>query len=259
MKQEQNLDRRREGARRLRTIHIRATDLQSAIESLQEIRRTERPALEPGIASRYGKELDHLEKTVREGGFDERLIDSPEVRERRTAWFVEKTLSEANTLIDAACLVFAHSVLDAHVFELCKLTAFLEPESWLSQIEKKQVTLLEAKAATYESNRDRLLEKFFEDLDGRSLLWKIDLLHARCKPQNASTLRGFKFDRQKLDEIDRRRHEIVHGDALRTAGSTLLDDVRFLNETTDYCTIMVLDCYGLRASDELGFSEEFLW
>jgi len=127
----------------------------------------------------------------------------------------EQSVEDAKTSIDAACLVFSHSVLDSAALDYCRTTALACPSDWEPDLEEKRVRLGFMRGRSYEEALLEILEKHFEQLEKESLLKKTDVLFARCRPPEGwSRIPGYEFDRARLSELDRLRHDIIHGDAL---------------------------------------------
>lgn len=72
-----------------------------------------------------------------------------------------------------------------------------------------------------------VLNEYLKELERRSLLTKIDLLVARCKPPaDWSPIDGYQFDRSRLQRLDELRHKIVHGSGLVEVNPTTEDDFK---------------------------------
>lgn len=113
---------------------------------------------------------------------------------------------------EAATIIYAHAILDAVLCGLCRLSAKIDPSPWAAFLEKKQITLLDAKSSRISDLENKLIEHYLGQLERESLLSKSDVLFKVIKPKSArGTKKGFKFSRQRLEELDRLRHGIVHG------------------------------------------------
>ncbi len=117
--------------------------------------------------------------------------------------------------LDAAALVFYHSLLDASAFDYCRVTALHAPRDWEQDLKNTQVQLLETQSKSYDQLLQAKLDERLEKLERESLLTKVDRLFARCNPPSAwSPMVGYVFDRERIKRFDDQRHEIVHGKAL---------------------------------------------
>jgi hypothetical protein len=117
--------------------------------------------------------------------------------------------------LDAAVLVFYHSLLDATVFDYCRVTVLHAARDWEQDLKNTQVQLLETQSKSYDQLLQAKLDERLEKLERESLLTKVDRLFARCSPPSGwSPMVGYAFDRERIKRFDDQRHEIVHGKAL---------------------------------------------
>jgi hypothetical protein len=117
--------------------------------------------------------------------------------------------------LDAAVLVFYHSLLDAAVFDYCRVTVLHAPRDWEQDLKNTQVPLLETQSKSYDQLLQVKLDERLEKLERESLLKKVDRLFARCNPPSGwSPMDGYAFERDRIKGFDDQRHEIVHGKAL---------------------------------------------
>src|SRR5579863_9012521 len=56
------------------------------------------------------------------------------------------TIHDAHAAAEAACIVFAHSMIDAAVLDYCRVAAMLDVEDWLPEILTEKVTLKQARS-----------------------------------------------------------------------------------------------------------------
>jgi hypothetical protein len=159
-------------------------------------------------------------------------------------------LSQAKISVDAAALVFAHSMLDAAALDYCRVTALLSPQDWEPHVEKKRFELQEIRTKTADQLLEETLEKFLEELDRDSLLRKIDLLFQQCKPEAKwSPIQNYEYDRERMKKLDQMRHEIVHGRGPEAA-SMSPDDQEYLLSTSVFLMLLVNHRYGIRLVPE---------
>jgi len=147
----------------------------------------------------------------------------------------------------SACVVFAHSVIDAVTSDCCRVSAVVAPHDWEQDLSQRQVSLGEIKERTYpEILNDRLL-KYMSALERDPLLKRVDLLHLRCPPSEMPASRtGYRFDRDRVERFDRLRHEIIHGNGMGEPIAGLEDELSFINRTCGYMLNLVGRRYGLR-------------
>jgi hypothetical protein len=117
-------------------------------------------------------------------------------------------------LLDAAVLVFYHSLLDALVMDCCRVTALHAPRDWEQDLKNTQVQLRDAKSKSYDQLFQVKLDGHLKKLERESLLTKVDRLCARCNPPSGwSPMLGYAYDEERVKCFDDQRHEIVHGKA----------------------------------------------
>ena len=119
----------------------------------------------------------------------------------------DRLKTDFQMVVDAASLVFMHSAVDGAAYDLCLLSAFMRPSDWDPFIEKRQVLLSEVKEHGYDEMAKRRRDKYLADFERSSLLDKVDRLFQLCQPPSPTG-----FDRDRLEEIDRSRHDVVHGE-----------------------------------------------
>lgn len=150
--------------------------------------------------------------------------------------------------VDAASLVFAHSVLDDAALGYCRVMGLHAPEEFLFKIRDKQVKLGEAIAQGASELIAEKVNGFLNDLERESLVKKIDLLFAICQPQpGQSSLKNFVFDMSRLRQLDSLRHDFVHkqGNVLLPKGE---EDIEYLRDTGNHLMGLLNERFGLRMS-----------
>lgn len=152
--------------------------------------------------------------------------------------------------LDAATLVFLHSVLDAVAFNCCQVTAFHAPQDWEQDLKNTQVPLLDAKSNPYEQLLKLKLDERFEKFERDGLLANMDRLFARCQPPAGwSPMHGYVFERERIKSFDSQRHEIIHGNAF---GKPLAlfgvsdESLHYVSQTALYLMGLVNLKYGLK-------------
>lgn len=152
--------------------------------------------------------------------------------------------------LDAATVVFVHSVVDAAAFDYCRVTAVAAPADWEQDLKSTQIPLSDIANSSYEELLRRKLDDHLQKLERESLRTKIDRLSARCQPPPKwSPMNNYEFDSEIVKRLDDQRIEIVHGAAL---GRPLKvypvshDALWYLQRTTMYFAGLVNLKYGLQ-------------
>lgn len=117
----------------------------------------------------------------------------------------------ARKSLDAAAIVLAHSILDVSVYGYLEVLSLASPESFINYIEKKQIGLSEVESKTYEQICNEKIKEYMEkQIERSSLIFKLDKFHEIVKTTNTQINPDYKYDREKLEQFDKTRHDIVH-------------------------------------------------
>jgi hypothetical protein len=159
----------------------------------------------------------------------------------------EQTVREMELVMNAASVVFVHSVLDAAAYDYCRVTALAAPNDWEGVVEKKGVPLAELKTSNYDQLLQQKLTEYFAQLERESLLTKADQLLARCKPEARwSPMNNYEYDRDRLKRLDEFRHNVIHGDGLGMELNDSDNEVDYLMRTALYFMGLVNLRYGFQ-------------
>jgi hypothetical protein len=187
------------------------------------------------------------------------IVDDDDLK--KTADFLsqkltEQTLKNASSSVDAASLLFAHSVLEDGLNSFLGITSDVAPEFWKDRVKKKPFDL----EAVMKHGLDDVVasfvrEKIWSIRRSESLINKTDLLLEICKPSGPPSNPNYKFDAAKLKTIDRLRQDIVHGDLLGTAIADVDEKLEYLRNTWMYFFMLMHDSFGLRLDPTMLTSE----
>lgn len=167
--------------------------------------------------------------------------------DRTVEMAVAKTLTEAVNGIDGACILFAHSVLDAAAFDYCRVSSLVTPRDWESSVEKRKVELADARDLTFDELLKNKLNEFFEQLERESLLKKVDLLYSKCQPPPGwVVVENYTFDLSRLETLDKLRQEIVHRDGLGKAIPNADQEIEYMMSTSWHLMGLVNYKYNLK-------------
>ncbi len=76
-----------------------------------------------------------------------------------SAGYAELQLNDAQAAVDAAALIFMHSVLDDAAMKCCRLIALAKPHEWERWVDDKQAPLKEVREHGYDSLFDKALKR----------------------------------------------------------------------------------------------------
>lgn len=161
---------------------------------------------------------------------------------------VEGRARDAQSAVDAASFVFAHTMLDSAAMDYCRVVAMLDPEAWLDSLKGRMVTLVETKDSSFRQLLRGAVDRYLDQLERESLLLKIDKLYSMCPPPLDPSLRvrGYNFDRDRLERLDKLRHAIIHGDALGKPVPNAAAELDFLLKTSTHLLTMVAVRFDLK-------------
>jgi hypothetical protein len=160
------------------------------------------------------------------------------------------SLKSAKASVDAASIVFAHSVVDAVLMDFLCATSIASPADWEQFLdEKKQWRVLDVRQLGYERLFQDLLSIELRRMERNcSLPKKADRLLDLCRPERGWRL-PMQYDQKEQDElkrIDGLRHAIVHGDLLGEIVPTLETDLKFLENIGQYFFVLVHNRYSMK-------------
>ena len=170
-----------------------------------------------------------------------RLCNSPEMH--------QKTLETNQNIIDAACIVFAHGILEDCVHEYLATTAVASPERWECYVKRKKVELVNFKEASFEQIRNDKIEKLLgTDVKRESLIDKLDRLQRIAPPSEETQQMVVSYDRERLVRFDRARQNIVHGNDWSSYLFDFAQEWDFWNGLNFYFACLVCVNTGLKLS-----------
>lgn len=148
--------------------------------------------------------------------------------------------------LDAATIVFAHSILDAAIFDCLRICAIAAPDSWRENLGARKVSLNEVALKSASDLLREAIESELTRLERESLLGKVDRTFQLCKPEKQEYLtNGFRFERDRLVKLDELRHNVVHDPSTVVSFGTLSDDLDFMQKSGLHIFSMVGDKFGL--------------
>src|SRR5215471_2787954 len=94
----------------------------------------------------------------------------------------DKLIANANSLVSAAALVFAHAVFDSTLLDYCRVTALQSWRDWLDVVKQRKVSIADIDAATKLQTLLKSVDEHVEQLEKESMLKKADILFSIIKP-----------------------------------------------------------------------------
>ncbi len=85
---------------------------------------------------------------------------------------------------------------------------------------------------------------------------KIVTLLRLCKPpEGFAPIGNYKFERKKVEEIDNKRHRIVHVDGLKSPSKHVDADLEYIFKTSQYLMGLVNQRYQVRIHPHRVFNQ----
>ncbi len=224
----------------------------SVIDSLRQFVEIQRQIAEVALAELHLNVVDRMMTDPAYKGIfvnvdgSDKPMDEDTKRVLQTA-MTDLTITNAQTAIDAACLVFAHSVLDDCALSYCKVCALAAPKDWEIFIDSKTIKFEALREANFDVLRQQLIDAKLLEIERKSLLTKVDLLFRLCQPPTGfDPIGNYAFDRGRLEQIDEARHRVIHGDAFGNSFTNVETDLTYISKTANYLMALVNQKYGLR-------------
>lgn len=155
-------------------------------------------------------------------------------------------------------LITLHSVVDVILNDLIKLTFAVDPEGWKHELEKSQLEKVKLKDLIEDPKEyaDRVMKRRLSALTkewcNKSIPSRIDRLHALCDPKPGwwSANPAFVYERERLLQIDARRHQLVHEPHPWRQLQNVQEEMRYLHVVCMMVIAMVEQRYGLQPDGE---------
>jgi hypothetical protein len=164
----------------------------------------------------------------------------------------DSQISHATLAVDAASLVFAHSIADHVATECLRITALVAPEDWEQSVAERKVSLGSLKGETYESRLTESLRRYLAEVERWYLPRKIQRLFEVCKPpDDYCFVRGYRYDSERLVRLDSLRVHIVHKAEPIPHVPSCEGEISFLLNTCLHLMGLVNQRYGVKVQPHL--------
>lgn len=170
---------------------------------------------------------------------------------------VKNKLDSALAAVDAACLVFGHSVLDDLLNSCLKVIYEVGHNEYEQKVLETKVTIKDLINGDADSLIRQKTENKRRDLERNSMVVKSDFIHSVCKTvEKGYTGNGYCFDRQRIAEIDQLRQDVVHGPAT-DLGMDIGAALKYLHLSCMYFWYMLHQKYDLKLFPDQQHIEQF--
>jgi hypothetical protein len=159
----------------------------------------------------------------------------------------ESAIEMFKASVDAASLIFAHSLLDAAALDWCRVCSLARPTDFVQVVGRRRVSIEDGQRTPWLDLLKQVIDDYLIALEKESLLEKLDLLFRLCKPPPGFVgVEGYNYDRNRVLALDGLRHRYVHG---RYPAERLPNgdaDIMFLQQTNLFLLPLVHRGYGVR-------------
>ena len=229
-------------------IFVRLNNGWANINAMREIAEAGVPLATEIVDARHKSFVDSLVSDGLMTKLIKGMVDGSDLsntaRWLRTS-LTEQTLKNASCSVDAASLVFAHTVLDDAVTSFLEITCEVAVEFWRRRAAQKKVELGKLLEMSVEEVTRQAVQNEFRAMSRESLLKRADLLHGVCIDFSAP-MGSYKYDRATLVRIDKVRQDIVHGEVLGKEIVRIENDLEYLRRTWDYFFMAMHRSFGLQ-------------
>lgn len=205
-------------------------------DTKSEYRKQIKSLIEKG---KPGGEFEHIFRNQEElfdGRTDEKLYDE----------IVTSAFDETNEFIDAAGLVFAHSVLEELTNELLDISFEQDETLWVNHLEEKKFSIVDLRGSSAQELIQQEKERVIRKLKWKSLPTKCKKLYDICIPVVKRDSIGLtKYDPVRIKLMDDARHEIVHRTTFTYSSSQLDLDLDYMMGLCIYLVSAVCERFGL--------------
>jgi hypothetical protein len=179
------------------------------------------------------------------------IKDTPDLL--KTAHWLQENLTKqavenATTSVDAASIVFAHTILDDALGSFIEISGLFAREFWKERVRNRKVEIAELGEHPVEFVVAGVVTKEITSIRrNESLVRKCDMLYSICRPAPGTPSHAtYKFNVKTLTEIDKQRQDIVHGELLGAQIANIEHNLDYLRQTWMHFFLMMHESFGLR-------------
>ena len=230
------------------------------IQSLRQVAEIALPIAKVQLAEQNATLVDFMSKdpdfkkiVVMKDGTDAEW--SKEVKTFFGTGMTDTSIANFTAAIDAACVVFAQSILDDCALSFLRVCAIAAPADWDPYVNDRRVDFNTIKVKNSDTIREELVSAKLEQLGMESLKKKIDLLFALTQPpRNFDPLKNYKYDPDRIEKIDKVRQSIIHRDGMGKPLTDIDEDLEYVMKTVSFLLALVNLKYGVKIDPKIMFT-----
>lgn len=243
-----------------RVLFSRATfQAQDRFASISNFRRTVNTTMPIARENHEQQQVAFIleclnDPTMAEIFLDREALSQPENCKKAAAAATKRAFESAAAFVDAASLVFAHAVFDATLFDYCRICAFRSPLSFVEILRDRKVQLADSQQLSRPAILWNSIQNYLTQIERESVLKKAQLLHRITQPDESFFRDGpihFRYSAERLESIDRARHEAVHALQFTSKIADLDDTLLYLLRAVFYFVRILHKRWGLQLDMQL--------
>lgn len=236
----------REAEKHLAYAKVWALTRWMLIDNLRQISKA-------SVLNSYQDLQKEVTKNIEKNKDQDSLVEALGSKDEAAKLYLSSKISLYSFGIDAATIIFAHTIIDSLAWQLCSITALDSPGAWEQYIENKQVVYSDLKKMTVQEILKEKVDGYIQNLEKESLLKKLEVLHSVCRPPKNFQKGGYSYDPERIFRFDKIRHALVHGRGVSslTVGAFSEGAILFyLQQTTFYLCDLVSNGFKLQIKEE---------
>jgi hypothetical protein len=161
----------------------------------------------------------------------------------------EQSVKDFRRTLRASALVFAHSILDAAVFDSVRICAMTVPDQRVDMIGNRKVSLAAVGKTSYGDLLRGAIDAELMRLERESLLSKVDRVFQICRPTKQEYLtNGFHFNLDRLTRLDDLRHKVIHSPGGDWGFESFHEDLDFMRNSGLHIFAVIAERFSLSVS-----------
>jgi len=171
---------------------------------------------------------------------------SPDTIDQWLGTLIQNDAKTYEASLDAASLVFAHSLLDGIAMDLCRVCSLVRPTDFMRWVDQKRFSLADSQHKLWLDLLKMSVSDYLKTVERESIIKKLDLLFSLCQPpKKFEPMAGYRYDRERIQALDDLRHRYVHGAYPAERLTKGDDDLVFLQRTSLFLLGLVNQRYGI--------------
>lgn len=151
--------------------------------------------------------------------------------------------------VDSASLIFAHSIVESCASNYCRLSAFIDPDSWEGEVINKKITVGSFKDAEYSELLRQKIENYLDnEFEYLSMIIKVETLISKCGGlKSIPESDVFSYDTKRTSRIHMQRNSVVHTEEELPGFEYIEDDLSYFQLMSfPFFAVLMNNKYGLK-------------